>query len=102
MEKTTDETLPALSPDNLKQLETNAALMFSVKELSIILEIDGQHLHDLVTNPVTPEYAAFHRGRLEAEAKIRQSIYELANNGSSPAQSQFLDLIESAKLDDAL
>ncbi len=102
MDKHTDETLPTLSLENLEQLQANAALMFSIKELSIILETDFDHLHYLVTNPQSPEYAAFHRGRLEAEAKIRQSIYDLANNGSSPAQSQFLDLIENAKLDDAL
>jgi hypothetical protein len=102
MEKHTDESLPTISPENLEQLQANAALMFSVKELSIIIEIDYKHLHYLVTNPKSPEYAAFHRGRLEAEAKIRKAIFELANNGSSPAQTQFLDLIESAKLDDSL
>lgn len=102
MEKHTDETQPTLSPENLEQLQASAALMFSVKELAVIIEIDFKKLHALVTNPVTPEYAAFNRGRLEAEAKIRKAIFELANNGSSPAQTQFLDLIESAKLDDAL
>jgi hypothetical protein len=102
MEKHTDESLPTLCEKDLEQLQANAALMFSVKELSIIIEIEYKHLHYLVTNPKSPEYAAFHRGRLEAEAIIRKAIYELANNGSSPAQTQFLDLIESAKLDDSL
>ncbi|MCK9399634.1 MAG: hypothetical protein M0Q51_06520 [Bacteroidales bacterium] len=91
-----------LSEEDLVQLEENAALMFSVKEIAIIIGCQLAELTYLVTEESSPEYTYFNRGRLKAEASVRKSIYDLAQNGSSPAQSQFLELIENAKLDDAL
>lgn len=96
---------PSLHPLNdaeLEQLQANASLMFTIKEIAIILQVDPAQLKYQVTTENTPEFASFQRGRLEAEGKIRKSIYDLALNGSSPAQSQFLQLIENSKLDDAL
>lgn len=91
-----------LSDEDLKQLEENASLMFTINEIAIILKIPAKELHDLVLNDKSPEHEYFHRGRLKAEAAVRKSIYDLAMNGSSPAQTQYLELIENAKLDDAV
>jgi hypothetical protein len=39
-------------------------------------------------------------GRLKCEAIVRKSIFDLAGNGSSPAQAFAMKLIENAKMDD--
>jgi len=91
-----------LSEEDLKQLEANARLMFSIAEIALIIMLPVEQLKKRIDDAATPEHASFHKGRLEAEAKIRQSIYDLAMNGSSPAQTQFLSIIENAKLDDAI
>jgi len=94
--------LTQLTDTDLASLETHAGLMFSIREIAIILCIYPEDLAGMVAVVNSNEYNSFHKGRLQAEGKIRNSIYELAQNGSSPAQTQFLDLIEKAKLDDAL
>jgi hypothetical protein len=94
--------MAALTNDELVQLEEHASLMFSIREIALILGFHEAVLRSLVSDEKRPEYVHFNRGRLLAEAKIRKSIYDLANNGSSPAQTQFLELIDDAKLDDAL
>jgi hypothetical protein len=91
-----------LSDEELASLEINSGLMFSIQEIAIILCLYPGDLKDMVSVMDSPEYNFFHKGRLSAEGKIRNSIFELAQNGSSPAQTQFLDLIETAKLDDVL
>lgn len=97
-----EHPLIPLNDNELVQLQANAALMFTIKEIATILQLDPAELKCQVNKENTPEFASFQRGRLEAEGKIRQSIFDLALNGSSPAQSQFLQLIENSKLDDAL
>ena len=94
--------LTKLKQEDLDALELQAGLMFSIKEIAIILGIFPDDLSDMIATIDSEEYKSFNKGRLLAEGKIRTSIYELAQNGSSPAQAQFLDLIENAKLDDAL
>lgn len=94
--------MTALTSNELVQLEEHASLMFSIGEIALILGFPVKELRSLISDKGSPEYVHFHRGRLLAEAKIRKSIYDLANNGSSPAQTQFLELIDDAKLDDAL
>jgi len=91
-----------LSEEDLKQLEANARLMFSISEIALIVMCPVEALKRRIDDASTPEHASFHKGRLEAEAKIRQSIFDLATNGSSPAQTQFLSIIDNAKLDDAI
>lgn len=91
-----------LAEADLITLEEQASLMFTVKELAVILKCNYFMLRRLIKTVGSPESERFNRGRLIAEAQIRKSIFELAQNGSSPAQSQFLDLIENAKLDDVL
>jgi hypothetical protein len=94
--------ITSLSQEYLDSLEKNAGLMFSIQEIAIILCLYPEDLIAMLKVISSNEYNSFHKGRLVAEGKIRTSIYELAQNGSSPAQAQFLDLIENAKLDDAL
>ena len=83
----------------LEDLETYASLMFTKSEIAIILEIPAQDLLEAISdNP--PTLAAFQRGRLKREAEIRKGIFDLAQNGSSPAQAFAMKIIENAKMDD--
>ena len=41
--------------------------------------------------------AAYDRGRLRAEAVVRQALLTLAKQGSSPAQKQFLELSDKLR-----
>jgi len=83
----------------LEDLETYASLMFTKSEIAIILEVPEQRLMEAL-NDHPPSLVAFQRGRLKREAEVRKGIFDLAQNGSSPAQTFAMKLIENAKADD--
>ena len=85
----------------LTELEEVSGLMFTKKEMAEILEIPYEQFCEMLDDDEDPVYReAVKRGRLKAEAAIRKSIFDLASNGSSPAQAFAYKLIENAKLDD--
>lgn len=84
----------------LVDVEHYASLMFSKKEIAIIIEMDEKVFADLLQDDKGPVFKAFTRGRLKKEALIRKSVFELAQNGSSPAQTFAIKLIQNAKMDD--
>lgn len=98
------KTMQALTEntDNLPQeVEYYASLMFTRREIAVILEIDEKaFIRELAEERESPLSRAFLRGRLKKEAEVRKSIFDLARNGSSPAQASAVKLIENAKLDD--
>ena len=83
----------------LEYLETYASLMFTKSEIANILEIPQQRLMEAL-NDHSPSLVAFQRGRLKREAEVRKGILDLAQNGSSPAQTFAMKLIVNAKADD--
>jgi hypothetical protein len=89
-----------ITPNLLSEIEHYAALMFSRSEIAIILELDPGDFDKLLHNKDGDPFKSFQKGRLKKEAMIRKSIFELAENGSSPAQSFAIKLIENAKMDD--
>ena len=84
----------------LSDLESYATLMFTRAEIAVIMEVDPRELELLLQDSGTPACRAFSRGRLKREAELRKGIFDLAANGSSPAQTLALKLIENAKTDD--
>jgi len=92
--------LKTLEPDMIPELEQFASLMFTLEEISLILEVDYGELRSFLNDPVSDYLKAFRRGRLRREAEVRESIFKLAHNGSSPAQMTALKLIENAKMDE--
>ena len=84
----------------ITEVETYASLMFSKEEIAVILEVDPAELAVLVQDQDNPVFRAFRRGRLKREAEVRKGIFDLAQNGSSPAQTMAIKLIENAKADD--
>ncbi len=65
-----------------EEQESLAMLQFSRDEVKVITgnEIDEE---------------SFLRGTLKAQAEVRQSILQMAKQGSSPAQKQFLDFVKT-------
>ena len=84
----------------ITEVETYASLMFSKEEIAVILEVDPVQLVDLLEDQDNAVFRAFQRGRLKREAEIRKGIFDLAQNGSSPAQTFAMKLIENAKAND--
>ena len=84
----------------ITEVETYASLMFSKEEIAVILEIDPAELAVLLQDQDNPVLGAFQRGRLKREAEVRKGIFDLAQNGSSPAQTFAMKLIENAKAND--
>lgn len=84
----------------LQQVEEFAGLMFSRDEIADIIDIDRQRFTEMVTDKEDDVQKAFRRGRLLREAQVRKSIFDLAGNGSSPAQAFAAKLIENAKMED--
>ena len=84
----------------ITEVETYASLMFSKEEIAIILEVDPAELAVLLQDQDNPVFRSFQRGRLKREAEVRKGIFDLAQNGSSPAQTFAMKLIENAKAND--
>ena len=84
----------------ITEVETYASLMFSKEEIAVILEVDPVQLVDLLEDQDNPVFRAFQRGRLKREAEVRKGIFDLAQNGSSPAQTFAMKLIDNAKAND--
>ena len=84
----------------ITEVETYASLMFSKEEIAVILEVDPVQLYTFLEEQDNPVFRAFQRGRLKREAEVRKGIFDLAQNGSSPAQTFAMKLIENAKAND--
>ena len=84
----------------ITEVETYASLMFSKDEIAVILEVDPAELAVLLQDQDNPVFRSFQRGRLKREAEVRKGIFDLAQNGSSPAQTFAMKLIENAKAND--
>ena len=84
----------------ITEVETYASLMFSKEEIAVILEVDPAELAVLLQDQDHPVFRAFQRGRLKREAEVRKGIFDLAQNGSSPAQTFAMKLIDNAKAND--
>ena len=84
----------------ITEVETYASLMFTKEEIAVILEVDPAELVVLLQDQDNMAFKAFQRGRLKREAEVRKGIFDLAQNGSSPAQAFAMKIIENAKMDD--
>jgi hypothetical protein len=89
-----------LSESFITEVETYASLMFSKQEIAVILEVDPSELVVVLQDQDNSAFKAFQRGRLRREAEVRKGIFDLAQNGSSPAQTFAMKLIENAKAGD--
>lgn len=77
-----------LNKEQIAEVEEMASLFFSEAEILVIVGL----------TEVCPTFRnAFKRGRLLREAKVRKSIFTLAESGSSPAQTIAMKIINTGK-----
>ena len=83
-----------MEESDLEKIAGFAELQFTPEQIAVIMEIEPKAFEE-------PDVEkAFYRGRLRAQAEVRAQIKQLAIQGSTPAQKQFLTLVEeSAYLD---
>lgn len=81
-----------LTPEQLIEIEEFAALHFSNDEIAIIMEVCETKLQ------CNSAKKAISKGRLKSEAEVWQSIFRLAKQGSSPAQTLAIARINKLKL----
>lgn len=86
-----------LTAEQLKEVESLAELFFSPGDIAIILEVDHDKFISEVHAGFGAAFKAFNRGFLLGESKIRKSVMELAENGSSPAQTLMLQIKKQAQ-----
>ena len=89
-----------ITEELLNEIKEYAGLMFSKREIAAIVELSAEQLEEMLFDKNGIPFRTFQAGRLKQEALIRRSIFDLAKNGSSPAQAFAVRLIENAKLDD--
>lgn len=87
-----------MTPEILDKIKTLAGLLFSPKEIAIMLGIEDSAFILRCKQEGCEEYIAYQGGRLEEEMMIRKSILTLAHNGSSPAQTLAMKLIDESRL----
>lgn len=78
-------------PNPAQAAQEFAELQFTDAQIALIMEMDIDLLLERHAQDID-------RGRLLAEAEVRRSILQLAKQGSTPAQKEFMDLARKAKL----
>ena len=83
----------------MKDIEQYSSLMFTKDEIAENLEIPSDAFVELLEKD-EEAFKAFRKGRLVQEAKLRKAVFDLASNGSSPAQTLANSMIIDAKMND--
>lgn len=81
------------SKEQLIEVEKLAALFFTQAEIDIIVSTENES----VDNKGDFDFH-YQRGQLKQIALLRKSIFEQANNGSSPAQALAFKIIDACKI----
>ena len=86
-----------LTAKQLDDLEIMAAALFNYRECAIALELDETDFANLMINPNAPAFKRYWKGILSTKLKHVQSVFELAQRGSSPAQAAIQKMIDDLK-----
>ncbi len=88
-----------LSKEKLQELEELAAIHLTIKEIALILQVDTLELSTAIfRSGQTAEHKAYHRGKLAEEVEVRKAIFKAAKDGSGPAQTLAIKIIDDNKL----
>ena len=80
--------------DNLEEL---GRLQFAADEAAVVLGVKPDQLLAELADASGRPATRWRKGQLLAEAEIRKAIFTLARQGSTPAQKQFLELVEERR-----
>ena len=84
-----------MSTEQIEVIEEMASLQFSLDEVALIADVAKLAFEDNESK----ESRAYLKGRLKAQAEVRQSILEMAKQGSSPAYKQFLEMAKESEIE---
>ena len=84
-----------MNKEQLAMIEQMAGLQFSLDEVALIADVVKSAFEDNGSK----ESIAYLKGRLKAQAEVRQSILSMAKQGSSPAHKQFLDMAKESEIE---
>lgn len=76
-----------LSEKDLEAIERLAAAAYTPREVAFIMGWKPKQFSALVKDEDTDASVAYFKGLYSSELKVRESVMELARNGSSPAQT---------------
>ncbi|GAB3550598.1 hypothetical protein [Spirosoma fluminis] len=83
-----------LTKDQLTQIENLASYFFSPDETAIIIDVDTADFEEELLDETSDAYRAYQRGKLKSKLELRKSILTLAKQGSGPAQSLALRVLD--------
>jgi hypothetical protein len=81
----------------LSEIEKFAFLRFAIKDIAII--IGDPDIKMLIEEEGTEYHKAYKKGILLNDAEFRQSVWETAKAGSSPAQTLWHKIIHNSSID---
>lgn len=80
------------------EIREMASLLFGPEEIAKVLGIEVNELVDSLAVTDHPAARAYAAGMLQTELELRRSILRLAKQGSSPAQTMSLKILDSLRL----
>lgn len=83
-----------LSTEELNEIERLAGLFFPPLNIAIVLQVDVEAFLEAWSDQQSPIYARYWCGKLKTEAELRKIILQQAKQGSSPAQTTAMKLLE--------
>ena len=88
-----------LTDEQKENLEDFAGCLFCDKQLAIIMGWDQEEFRTQMLLEKGEVFEIVMKGRLTREAKLRKSILDMAERGSTPAQNSAADLLTQMKVD---
>lgn len=83
--------------ETLKEIENFASMGMAPKEIEIILGLEKGTISNNLKFTSDENVEAYLRGKLKTEAELNKSIFTLAKQGSSPAQTMAKQLLANQK-----
>lgn len=87
----------SLNDIDLGLLENLAAQFFTPWEIALMMDVPEAEFVKSIKTEGSRIRSAFYKGRLQSELEVRQSVINLAKQGSSPAQSASIEIIKQSQ-----
>lgn len=90
--------LKELTAKDLEAVTRLSAAAFTPKELSIHFDIPVGDIKAAIKDEECDFYKAYMKGQLQTKLLLNERIFKDANNGSSPAQTLALKLLDECRI----
>jgi hypothetical protein len=79
-------SLDDITEEQLQMVEDMGAVLFNPEEAALAIGIDVGGFLVQMDDVTSDIYKRYHKGRLLAMYKVRKNVFDMAANGSGPAQ----------------